>query len=150
MTQTVFNFAIEYQQTIIGNRNDVKIAKGQIALLRHLLAAKDNLGSLDGATTDLTMKFADNGKWRGWVCLGLSIDGLITEVGAVNSQRPPRNRGLLRRWRLVDAGKAKRKIKSLESWLEGIENPPTAGTVGGSSKANDTKSKSGENENASI
>ena len=143
MSQTVFNFAIEYQAVIMADRNDVKIAKGQIALLAALLAASDDLGSLDDATADLNERFEDDGKWRGQICLGLAKDGLIVQAGAVNSRRLSRHAGLLRRWRLVDPVNAKKRIEKLKRFVESFENPSTAATADGPESAS---SKATENE----
>lgn len=128
MSQLYFQFAIEYQAVVLSDRNDVKIAKGQVALLAALLGAKDHCGTLDNATADLSYRFEDDGKWRGQVTLGLFLDGLIDRVGAENSKRKSRNRGLLRKWRLLDEQKARQRIDSLRRLIESIENPRTAAT----------------------
>ena len=125
-TQQNFEFAIVFQ-AVWSDRNDLKIAKGQVALLAALIAANDHLATLDDATANLSEKFDDDGKWRGHICLGLSQDGLIETVGAENSKRTSRNAGLLRRWRLVDVAKAKLKIESLQRWIDGIEKPAVEG-----------------------
>lgn len=151
MTQTIFNFAVQYRTTIWADRNDVKIAKGQIALLAVLLAANDHQGSLDDATADLSKQFDDDGKWRGQICLGLFNDGLITRAGATNSKRLSRNAGLLRRWRLLDADKARDRIESLKRWIDSIENPRPAATDAGNSQSDtNSNSQNGVNENATI
>lgn len=150
MTQTVFQFAIEYQSVILNDRNDVKIGKGQIALLAALLAAADQKGSLDNATADLTKRFDDNGKWRGQICLGLWREGIIAEVGAVNSKRLSRNSGLLRRWQLIDGDKARKKIESLKRWIDAIENPQSAATDAGKQFDNLTTQTIKESSNETI
>ena len=122
-TQKIFEFAIMYQTTVWSDRNDVKIAKGQVALLAALVAAKDHQASLDDATANLSDKFEDDGKWRGQITKGLQKDGLIEKDEAKNSRRVSRNGGLLWSWRLVDSGKAKLKIESLQRWIDGIEKP---------------------------
>lgn len=128
MNQTYFEFAIAYRTVINADRNDLKIAKGQVAFLAALVNANDQKGTLDDATADLATAFDDNGKWRGAITLQLSLDGLIAEVGATNSRRLSRRRGLLRRWRLVDAGKARRKIESLKRWIDETESPRPGAT----------------------
>ncbi len=116
--QTYFKFAIEYRTPVGDDPNNFKILKGQVALLAALLAANDGNGTLDDATAKLSEPFEDSGKWRGQITLGLCREGLIESVGAVNSNRRSRHRGLLRRWRLVDRVKARAKIESLRLFIE--------------------------------
>ena len=116
--QTYFKFAIEYRTPVGDEPNNTKILKGQVALLAALLTANDGNGTLDDATAKLSEPFDDSGKWRGQITLGLCRDGLIESVGAVNSKRRSRHRGLLRRWRLVDRVKARAKIESLRQFIE--------------------------------
>ncbi len=139
MTQTYFQFALEFRTVVVDDRNDVKIAKGQVALLAALVLANDHRGTLDDATADLSATFDDGGKWRGRITLGLSVDGIIAEVGATNSKRIRRNRGLIRRWRLVDVDKARRKIESLKRWLDATKKPLTVAPVA-ASESNNTQS----------
>lgn len=116
--QTYFEFAIEYKTPVGDEPNNLKIPKGQIALLAALLAANDGNGTLDDATAKLSEPFEDSGKWRGQITLGLCREGLIASVGAENSKRRSRHRGLLRRWRLVDRKKAQSKIEALRRLIE--------------------------------
>lgn len=123
--QTFFEFAIEYRTIIESESNPLKIAKGQVALLGALIAASDNVGTLDDATAELSEAFDDDGKWRGAICLGLWKDGFIEHAGAENSRRRSRNRGLLRRWRLVDRARAQKKISALLRMIERLEKSRT-------------------------
>lgn len=150
MIQTTFQFAIEFQAAIHSQSNDVRIASCQLALLTHLLGANDRCGTIDNATADLSKSFGDDGRWRGYVTLGLHADGIIEPVGAEKSRRPSRNRGLIHRWRLVNADRAKDRINELQRCLE-KQNPLTAGTVAGNSESSNTNSKTenGVTENAS-
>jgi hypothetical protein len=132
--QLNFEFVVGLQEVLInGERigNALKIAKGQVELLQALLSKKDRRCTLDDATEDLSLKFSDDGKWRGRVTLGLFLEGLIDRVGAENSKRPSRNRGLLRLWILLDESKARKRIESLQRWITERENPRTAATERG-------------------
>ncbi len=79
------------------NRHEAVIADE----LRFLNALCENdEATTDDAVDDLSAKFADGGKWRGSIPLRLARDGLIERVGAANSLRKHRHRGLLRIWRI--------------------------------------------------
>ncbi len=134
MIQLHFEFLIGLQEVLNnGERigNALKIAKGQVELLQALLSKNDRRCTLDDATADLSFKFDDDGKWRGHVTLGLFIEGLIDRVGAENSKRPSRNRGLLRLGQLLDESKARKRIESLQRWISERENPRSAATENG-------------------
>lgn len=134
MIQLNFEFMVGLHEVLInGDRigNALKIAKGQLALLQALLSKNDRRCTLDDATEDLSITFSDDGKWRGHVTLGLFLEGLIDRVGAENSKRPSRNRGLLRLWLLLDESKARKRIESLQRWITERENPRTAATERG-------------------
>jgi hypothetical protein len=134
MIQLHFEFLVGLQEVLNhGDRigNALKIAKGQLALLQALLSKNDRCCTLDDATEDLSIKFSDDGKWRGHVTLGLFSDGLIDRVGAENSKRPSRNRGLLRLWILLDESKARKRIESLQRLITERENPRSAATENG-------------------
>lgn len=120
--QTYFEFAIEYRTPVGDEPNCQKILKGQVALLAALLTANDGNGTLDDATAKLAEPFEDSGKWRGQITLGLWRDGLIEPVGAENSRRRSRHRGLLRRWRLMDREKAQLKIEALRISIERLSS----------------------------
>lgn len=130
--QTYFEFAIEYRTPVTDDPNCLKICKGQVALLVALLAANSD-GTLDLATAKLSEKFSDGGKWRGQIPSGLYKAGLIERVGADNSKRQSRKGGLLRRWRLVDSAKARKKIESLKRTIERLTaiNPQHQNEKGG-------------------
>ena len=146
MRQCVFQFMVGcFNSERVSN--ELKIAKGQLVFLEALLSHPDRVCTLDDGTSDLAFRFDDDGgKWRGHITLGLWLCGLIESVGAENSKRPSRNRGLLRKWRCKDDAKARRKIEQLKRWIDQKENPQTAATVDGQKN---NISKSGENENAS-
>lgn len=134
MIQLQFEFLVGLQEFVNNSDsvgNVLKIAKGQLDLLQTLLSKKDRICTLDDATADLSIKFDDNGKWRGAVTLGLFSDGLIDRVGAENSKRPSRNRGLLRLWILLDESKARKRIESLQRLITERENPRSAATENG-------------------
>lgn len=134
MIQLHFEFIVGLQEAINNSEricNSLKIAKGQVELLQALLSKGNKRCTLDDATADLSLKFDDDGKWRGAVTLGLFTDGLIEQAGAENSKRPSRNRGLLRLWILLDESKARKRIESLQRWISERENPRTAATERG-------------------
>lgn len=142
MIQLHFEFLVGLQEVLNhGERfgNGLKIAKGQLELLQALLSKNDKRCTLDDATADLSIKFSDDGKWRGVVTLGLYNDKLIDRVGAENSKRPSRNRGLLRLWRLLDESKARKRIESLKRWISERENPRTAATERGQVESTTTE-----------
>ena len=116
--QSFFEFPIQYRAPVSDETNSLKIAKAQIALLSALLSADDCNGTLDDGTANLSEPFEDSEKWRGQIPLGLGREGLIESIGAENSRRRSRHRGLLRRWRLVDQAKARRKIEVLRRLIE--------------------------------
>ena len=120
--QTYFEFAIEFRTPVDDEPNGLKILKGQVALLVALIAANDGIGTLDDATAKLSEPFEDAGTWRGQIPLGLWRDGLIEPIGAENSKRRSRHRGLLRRWRLVDQAKAKLKIEALRISIDRLSS----------------------------
>ena len=121
VAQTYFAFAIEYRTAVYDDPNSLKILKGQVSLLAALLAANDGNGTLDDATAKLSEPFEDAGKWRGQIPLGLWRDRLIEPVGAENSKRRSRHRGLLRRWRLIDRAKAVKKIEAIRLTIERLK-----------------------------
>ena len=125
--QTYFTFAIEYKTPVGDEPNNLKILKGQFALLAALLAANDGNGTLDDATAKLSEPFEDSGKWRGQITLGLCREGLIASVGAENSKRRSRHCGLLHRWRLVDRKKAQAKIEALRRFIERLNSNKKGG-----------------------
>lgn len=134
MMQLQFEFMVGLQESISNQDricNALLIAKGQIELLEALLRKTDKRCTLDDATSDLCTPFDGGGKWRGSITLGLFLDGLIDRVGADNSRRPSRNRGLLRIWYLRDEAKAKKRIESLRRRISAKENPQTAATESG-------------------
>lgn len=142
MIQLHFEFIVGLQEVLNnGERigNTLKIAKAQLELLQALLSKNDKRCTLDDATADLSIKFSDDGKWRGAVTLGLYNDKLIDRVGAENSKRPSRNRGLLRLWRLLDESKARKRIESLQRWISERENPRSAATENGQVESTTTE-----------
>lgn len=142
MIQLHFEFLVGLQESLNNGdtiANSLKIAKGQLELLQTLLSKKDQRCSLDDATKDLSIKFDDDGKWRGQVTLGLFNERLIEQAGAANSKRPSRNRGLLRLWLLLDESKARKRIESLQRWITERENPRTAATERGQVESTTTE-----------
>lgn len=142
MIQLHFEFLVGLQEALKHGDsfgNAMKIARGQLELLQALLSKNDKRCTLDDATADLSIKFSDDGKWRGAVTLGLFTDGLIDRVGAENSKRPSRNRGLLRLWQLLDEAKARKRIESLQQWISERENPRSAATENGQVESTSTK-----------
>lgn len=148
MNQLCFELIGEMMVRGSAESNELKIAKGQFAFLTALLASQDHVATLDDATKDLNEKFEDLGKWRGRITLELKQGGIIEPIGATNSNRPSRNRGLLRVWTLCDVARAKAWLKWLERRIEGKENPPAAATADGISESKSQDSNQEEPKNA--
>ncbi len=149
--QLYFEFMVMRDCLFVSNQvnNSLQIAKGQLRLLEALLATPSRIATIDDATENLADRFDDGGKWRGQVTLGLYLDGVIDRVGADNSQRPHRNRGLLRVWRLISESKAVKRIQSLRRFIQEKENPQSAATdAGNRDNTNSINNSNGVNENA--
>jgi hypothetical protein len=114
------------------DKHDGDVAVGQSLFLLALLKSTTGVASIDDATADLSVPFADGGKWRGTVVRGLAVAGLIERVDVIRSDRPSRHRGLLTRWRLVDRDKAERWLEALaKRYGDATKNPQAAATAAG-------------------
>lgn len=106
-----------------------RIAAGQLALLRAIRRNPERTATTDDATSDVSMQYADGGRWRGSVPQRLALDGLIERVGTVKSTRPSRHCGYVAVWGGRDDGAIDCRIVELERWQ--AANPPAEHTPEG-------------------
>jgi len=92
--------------------------KCQLAMLDALLKSSNGIATICDATSDRTATFQDGGKWRGPAILALANANMIRGIGAANSRRLSRNRGLVRVWQLSDPDGAKQIAKQLRSIIQ--------------------------------
>ena len=78
--------------------------------------------TMDDAVDDLSAKFKDGGRWRGSIPLRLARDGLIVRVGATNSRREHRHRGLLRVWRIGNRTVVEARRLALRAMLAALDS----------------------------
>ncbi|MBI2480728.1 MAG: hypothetical protein HYV60_19505 [Planctomycetia bacterium] len=96
----------------------LRAMKLQLAMLDALNTSSNGIGTVCDATTDRDVKFDDGGKWRGPAILELANANLISRVGAANSRRPSRNRGLVCLWKLKDPEGARQTAENLRSIIQ--------------------------------
>lgn len=78
------------------------ILRGRLALLDAIRAASDRTATTDDATSDLSATYADGGKWRAQVPLGLARLGLVAKSGVTVSARSARHSGYVSEWQGID------------------------------------------------
>lgn len=99
----------------------------QVRLMRDELAFIDSLFRLpDGATTDdsvtdLALPFADGGRWRGSIPMGLARDGLIHRIGWVASCRLSRHRGPVSLWAVANRDALEHRATTLRAILTALD-----------------------------
>jgi hypothetical protein len=85
----------------------VLILSGQVRLLDAAISAFPNPVTIEDSDADMNATFADGGKWRGAITMGLVQAEVIEQVGFARSRRPSRHCGPVGLWRIRDIGKAR-------------------------------------------
>lgn len=96
------------------------VSQGQLAMLDALLRSPDGTATIDDATSDLSRKFADGGKWRGSVTRTLASRGAIEKAGYATSCRPSRHACPTTRWKLKDRARAEAMAQGLREAFASI------------------------------
>lgn len=90
------------QQATRRRKRQRLVLRGQIRLLRAMLRDRDREATTDATCLDLKNAYANGGKWRGHITLGLSRACVITKTGKyIPSARPARHACPIPVWRAV-------------------------------------------------
>jgi hypothetical protein len=99
------------------------VQRDTLRFLEALAGRRDHSATTDDAVGDLAGEYADGGKWRGSIPLGLARAGLIASAGVRVSDRASRHRGLVRVWRAMDLAGIERRRDELRRWLADHPEP---------------------------
>lgn len=100
--------------------------RGQLRLIAAIL--RDGTGTTDDAVRDLDRAYADGGRWRGGITLGLVRLGLVRCVGYVPSARPSRHAGRIAEWEATDPAQLRGHADILHRRLAETEDPERSDT----------------------
>ena len=83
--------------------------------------AANGEATTDDSVDDLSLKFADHGKWRGSIPLRLAREGLIERTGIIKSLRSHRHRGWLAIWSVRDRPAVDARRHMLRTMLAALD-----------------------------